>query len=332
VKKKEMLPFEDQPYSLMFHHTAFPMGIIQANAKEDITPWLCGKYINWSIHRQDSEYFSIVQDERGLNDEIMFVQRQELFPQTYRAIFGDIIEELKRAISLGNYPYGFYNEEFIPGKVHFQKRYYFHNYLLIGYDDSEQAFISVGYMEGQRFRRYPITYKDMRRALETLQTPKIISELCRFNPDAKFEFNLRRVTAELSNYLASAPSLGGDFDWGMAVYKRLADLYTLLGKEGQPMDYRQTRGIMEHKFFMRMRMEYLFKQGYLSDGQTLTCAEEIYRIAERIHLLALKYNMTGRASLISAINQSLHEMSAAEQGYLPGVLETLESCKGGERV
>ncbi len=332
MESKVILPFEDQPYSLMFHHTAFPMGIIQANAREDITPWLCGKYINWALNRKDLYHFSIVQDERGFEDGILFVQRQELFPKTYRAIFGDIIEEFKRAISLGNYLYGFYNEEFIPGKVHYQKRHYLHNYLLIGYDDAEQAFVSVGYLEDYRFQRYRIAYEDMRRALETLQSPKIVSELYLLNPDAKFELNLPRVTRELSRYLSSAPTLGGDFDWGLSVYERLTAFFTSLGNDGKPLDIRQTRGIMEHKFFMKMRMEYLLEHGYLCDRAALARAEEIYREAERVHLLALKYNMTGRTSLISAINNSLHQMCAVEQGYLPGVLKALESCKGGERV
>lgn len=332
MKKKEILPFEDQPYSLMFHHTAFAMGMIQANAREDITPWLCGKYINWSLHRQDPYYFSIVQDERGLEERILLTQRQELFPKTYRAIFGDIIEELKRAISLGNYPYGSYNEEFIPGKVHYQKRYYSHNYLLIGYDDSEQAFVSVGYLEDHRFQRYRIAYEDMRRALETLQSPKIVSELYRFNPDAKFELNLPRVTRELSNYLASVPTLGGDFDWGLSVYEKLTAFFDSLGNDGKPLDIRQTRGIMEHKFFIKMRVEYLLKQGYLCDEAALARAEEVYREAERTHLLALKYNLTGRVSLISGINDALHRMCEAERDYLPGVLDALEACKGGERV
>ena len=38
MKKKVILPFEDHPYSLTYHYIAFPMGIIQGNAKKDITP------------------------------------------------------------------------------------------------------------------------------------------------------------------------------------------------------------------------------------------------------------------------------------------------------
>ena len=172
----------------------------------------------------------------------------------------------------------------------------------------------------------------MRKALETLQSPKIVSELYLLNPDAKFELNLPRITTELSRYLSSAPTLGGDFDWGLAAYEKLTDFFTSLGNDGKPLDIRQTRGIMEHKFFMKMRVEYLLEHGYLSDEAALARAVEIYREAERTHMLTLKYNMTGRASLISAINQSLHQMCAAEENYLPSVLGTLESCKGGECV
>ena len=332
MKSKVILPFEEQPYSVMFHHTAFPMGIIQANAKEDITPWLCGKYINWSLHRQDPTYFSIVQDERGFGERILFVQRQELFPTTYRAIFGDIIEELKRMISLENYPYGFYNEEFIQGKIHYQKRYYLHNYLLIGYDDDQQVFYSVGYLADQRFQRYSIPYEDMRKALESLQNPKIVSELYKFNPDAKFELNLPRVIGELSNYLSSTPTLAGDFDWGLAVYEKLIDFFISLGTDRKPIDIRQTRGVLEHKFFMKMRIEYLVKHGDLNDERYLTCADEVYRQAEQNHMLALKYNMTGKKNLISTLNENLKKMCLTEQKYLSDVLKELQTFAGKECV
>lgn len=45
-RKKITLPFDDHPIPSMYHNLAFPMGIIQGNAKEDIAAWLCGKFFN----------------------------------------------------------------------------------------------------------------------------------------------------------------------------------------------------------------------------------------------------------------------------------------------
>lgn len=46
MAKLIILPFEDKPIALMYQTCAFCMGIIQGNAKTDITPWLSSKFIN----------------------------------------------------------------------------------------------------------------------------------------------------------------------------------------------------------------------------------------------------------------------------------------------
>ena len=98
------------------------------------------------------------------------------------------------------------------------------------------------------------------------------------------------------------------------------------------MDIRHTRGIMEHKFFMKMRIEYLLNHGYLSENDYLTLAEAVYREAERAHLLALKYDMTGRQSLVSGICSCLEEMHLTEKSYLTAVLKDLTVRTGKERA
>ena len=58
MKKKVLLPFEDKPYSQMYHGCAFSMGIIQGNAQKDLTPWLSSKYINcWYYELVNTFYY-----------------------------------------------------------------------------------------------------------------------------------------------------------------------------------------------------------------------------------------------------------------------------------
>ena len=42
MKKKITLPFEEQPVMHRYHSMAIPTGIIQGDAKEEITPWPLG--------------------------------------------------------------------------------------------------------------------------------------------------------------------------------------------------------------------------------------------------------------------------------------------------
>ena len=60
MDKKIILPFEDNPYTTVYQTGAFPMGIIQANAKDkDIIPWLCGKFINYRATTSEKFQFYI---------------------------------------------------------------------------------------------------------------------------------------------------------------------------------------------------------------------------------------------------------------------------------
>lgn len=40
------LPFNDNPTVRSYNNIAFPIGIMEANTKTDITPWLCSLFIN----------------------------------------------------------------------------------------------------------------------------------------------------------------------------------------------------------------------------------------------------------------------------------------------
>lgn len=101
--KEVLLPFQEQPYNLMYHNTAFPMGIIQANATQDLTPWLCGKYINcyFKTFSGSNKFVNCITDNWAEKDQILFKQRLELAWEHYEIYFGNIISLLKNMLDLG---------------------------------------------------------------------------------------------------------------------------------------------------------------------------------------------------------------------------------------
>ena len=91
------LPFETKPLLNHYHYIAFPMGIIQANAKEDITPWLCGRYVNCVFNPdpyQNNIEISLF-DRWGTADKILDGQNISLFNETYKLLEIDLISLLK---------------------------------------------------------------------------------------------------------------------------------------------------------------------------------------------------------------------------------------------
>ena len=99
MKKKVILPFDDNPYSLMYHGSAFPLGIIQGNATEDLTPWLSSKYINcWFAPTWGNKFAYYVTDHWATGYKILLQQRIDLFPEQYDLIFKKVVLFLFRKL------------------------------------------------------------------------------------------------------------------------------------------------------------------------------------------------------------------------------------------
>ena len=150
----------------------------------------------------------------------------------------------------------------------------------------------------------------------------------KYNPDAKFELNLERVVSELSNYLhptVLAPNGVTDKCRGMNAMRCLAQLYAETAESASQIDIRYTRGVMEHKFFMQMRMDYLCKNKLLNNASYAEAANRVYQMAERVHMLALKFNFTKKKSLVDTIQNLMCEMLSVEAEYLSQVLSDLQS-------
>lgn len=328
MKKKIVLPFDDHPYSLIYHGSAFPMGIIQGNATHDITPWLSSKYINcWFNESATNKFAYYISDHWPTGDKILFQQKIDLFPDHFELIFKDLIMLFRKMLNMGYYPHGRYNEEYIPGKWSYQKQYYAHDFILIGYDDIKQCFISVGYLQDGHFQRYNIPYENMYHALNSLNSPKISYNFWLYNSEAEYNFNLSRLLFELSDYLQSTTSMkiySQNRVWGVNAIEQLGRHFLNSCNGEKSIDVRYTRGLMEHKFYMKLRMEYLLKNDLIKDLTYLEDAKKVYKMSEAVHLLGLKYNYTKKLLIIENINDIIKNMLAIEKVYLSFVLDDLK--------
>lgn len=321
MKNRVELYFCENPLSKMYHNLAFPLGIIQANAKSDITPWLCSKYTNcFFIHKDTPEtMFDIcVDDKWALNDRILIEERVVFLKEFYEKMSIDYIELLKKFISLGSYPHGDYNEEFIPGKIYYGKRYFEHDYILYGYDDDREVFLSAGYLKNQKFQKHEISYQNMSEALYSLRDERLSFWFLRYNENAEFTFDIKKVKKGISSYInCENDAVGIKYEYvGLEAIEKLG-LYMLNCTENNLMiDLRYTRGVMEHKNFMQMRIKYLLDNGYIDNNTFLTESQEVYKYAENIHMLGIKYNFSQKRSIGKSIYDTILIMLAKEYKYL----------------
>ena len=328
IKKSVELKFCDNPFSIMYHNLAFPLGIIQANAKTDITPWLCGKYTNcFFLHKDtpDTMFDICVHDKCALTDKILIQERIVLLRDFYEKLSIDYVELLKEFIFIGCYPYGDYNEEFIPGKIHYGERYFEHDYILYGYDDDREVFLSAGYLKNQKFQKFEISYQNMRDALYSLREDRPCFWFLRYNENAEFVFDIKKVRSGILNYLnCENDAVGIKYEYvGMEAIEKLG-LYMLDCTENNLMiDHRYTRGMMEHKFFMQMRIKYLLDNDYIDNQNLLVKAQEIYKYSENIHMLGIKYNLSPKSSIGRGIFDTILIMLEKEQKYLNDLVKDL---------
>ena len=327
-----MLPYSDSPYTQMYHNEAFSLGIIQANAQTDITPWLCGKFVNCFFSPIYNNQFKILwHDNWAEEDGILTNQRINLLIETFQQFPYGYLDLLKRMIDLGGYPHGDYNEEYIPGKAAYQLKHHQHDFLLFGYDDEKQLFSSAGYLKDGRFQKFFIPYENMVKSISTLKRDRVALNFWKYNQDADFSLRPAAVIEHLRAYLrseATPKTFKKDSYFGFEAIEQLAHYYRKTALEKGFVDIRYTRGLMEHKFFMQKRIEYFSLKGYLTNDKSFLIAEDVYQTSQTIHFLALKYLMTRRQSSLDLALEKILETVEKEKEYLPQVLVDLESRFG----
>ena len=314
----------------MYHYLAFRWGIIQGNAKEDITPWMCNKHINCTYDAKKP----IIPFEIAIRDQwpdlgIQFIQITNEFLESNSL---DLLDIWRYMISIGCYPRGAYNEQHIPAKIAYQRFYFSHDYLLIGYDDDEKVFHSVAYLPDNKFQRFTIPYENMRNAILSHRNTVKYLEFLSYKPINGFKLELEGIVRDLEEYITSTTSIPmatENVQFGMEAIRSLKDRFEETA-ETNGIDFRFTRGLMEHKFLMKTRTEYMNKEGYFSNQEIVEKADTVYKISEKVHLLGLKFNMTANKNVLNSLTQKIDDMLALEKEYLPEFLECLKQYKGAQ--
>ena len=73
------LPIDLNPKVQSYQNKAFPLGIINANAEQDLTPWYCGQFINCRFDISKMNKFEI-----GTREEFYFFNEGILIKQIIR--------------------------------------------------------------------------------------------------------------------------------------------------------------------------------------------------------------------------------------------------------
>ena len=107
-----------------------------------------------------------------------------------------------------------------------------------------------------------------------------------------------------------------------AIYKLIEYINKTIALNGQ-LDIRYVRGFLEHKFFMKQRIQYLLKKGYLKNETLLQASTRIYEIAAQVQKLSIKYILSNDINIISRIEEMIKNTIGLEKEYLSKTVSDL---------
>ena len=327
------LPFLDKPLVTCFHNVAFPLGVIEGNAKKldlDITPWVITKFLN-PIFVETPEkvtYDICLYDKWGLDEGILFYQFINMFKYVYDDLEFNIIEYLSKMIRAGCYVIGVYNERYIPGKMFYGKMDFMHDYILYGVNEEKGIFYSAGYLINRRFQSYEISFSDFLKSVYNTPNDKIQFGFRTYNNAYQYHFNKEKIVQELTDYLNSTTSHGlkENAFYGIEANRKLKECFLSIVKndENPKLDLRYTRAYMEHKYFFYLCIKYLLENEVLSaDKINIKNADALYNDATKIHLLSIKLNISKNYKIIDKIADLFDKIQEEETQMIRYVIEAM---------
>lgn len=321
MKKIVKLPFEEKPLCIMYQHIAFPLGIVQGNAKSRHLPVLFSKYIKCTYDKNGGPSKFIIGDDFWF-DKVKLIKRYNLLIDNviYKNNSFELLKIMRKMLEKGYYVEGNCNENWIPGKSCYKKTYFFHTFILIGYNDVERIFYSVGFLKNKEFQCYKITYDDMIKAIETADECNIKIQFREYNFSCSLTFDVSETFSVLKEYINPEKNYD-DMDkfYGIDAIETLCNEISI----SQFADYRYTRGLMEHKNFINMYVKYLYENNYLDDHNLVETSQTVLDISKKLHLIVVKHMMVQKKCPVDKVVELMKKIVDLEKYYISKIIQVL---------
>lgn len=337
-----ILPLEISPAIKSYVGHAYPFGIIEANFGEQILlQLLCDKYINCIYSQNDRNQFYICETDSWFEHSGAITRRNIVRKEKDITSVREVIGEARRRLIKGEYIYSSPNEGKISAISQGVKYDFDHECLIYGFNDEEKFYQSIGYVRSsgyfKHYTPYKITYDEYADALLNVQKDEIELLFYKVNKDFILpDFDLNNILTLLGQYIDSdMPEIStrsdlreiisvGELKFGISAWKQLSEYIDNI-IPGEEIDMRYVRSYMEHKCLMEKRIIYILK--YLAVSNTLMAEEAsgVYKEAQKIMSLSLKYNLTGNKILLKHISDKIKFNNLNEIEYLSKAVDYLSN-------
>ena len=269
-----------------------------------------------------------------LNHYTIWIYRANIYDDLYETEFqfdyrirnrntifdSPMLDYLKEQIEKGFYITGLYNEQYISAK---KKDYLFHHdFILYGFDDEIQSFISAGYIDGI-YQRFYIPYREFAEAAGN-NTHHFI-QIRGIKPNPKYYndvLDLPKIYIVLRAYLESVDlyhNRSNSKKFGIEAANAVIDHM----KYNDRINPVVTGFFSEFRMIYDMKLKYLLENGFIKDFSLIKDYENLYRDSNTSKMLAIKYNMTMNINTKNKVISQLYEQLERESVVLSKVLKEL---------
>lgn len=311
------LPFNLKTETNTYQYEAFVSGILFAKNRKH-WPYFLSNYIRIVHYFNSGTVLNYYADNPLLLNDGLIQDELAVLPMVCAERGADIAAIAVNALENGKYVFGLYNEELVPEKSSYKVHYFVHDYLLYGYEGD--AFISSAYLKDQHYREFRLKMEDYNRAVFT-QEANVYLHLFSYNEESSLGFDFEKVIKDTRAYLNSQKFTDDETIYGLDAIKFFAKE---IGEDEIDLDVRTVCFLKEHKNLMRMRLEYMRDNGYISLSHDV--AEQYAEMAKRLHqgvMLAIKYNITHDKHILERLAQTLRESAEQDERVLGDILARL---------
>src|SRR5690554_1664231 len=157
---KLQLPIAETPIKAL-QYLAYPLCALLSH--QECLPWFYNNYIQLEFVIKNR----LLKFVDGWLTNIPVLEVQKMQKKYFFAICKeDIDHSIGRAIRDGWYFYSVFDEFYVPNRFAFQKEHFFHDFLLYGYNDSDNTYSILGYTKDFIFEPTEISYKNFDQAFQ----------------------------------------------------------------------------------------------------------------------------------------------------------------------
>ncbi|MRN57279.1 hypothetical protein [Paenibacillus monticola] len=244
----------------------------------------------------------------------------------------ELIELLIDKIDHEYYAFIELDDYYLPDKAEYHKSPYTHVNFLYGYDRENKLLDTVGFNAQWQYSTMKIKFADALIAYEHSIKKKIL--FLKTNHNANYKFDVDLLKRQINDFLNSENTalplnqlhkhlLGKGYLLGINAQKNVKLYFEKFISEKLEYDIRPIHILWEHKKCMRMKLEYLNDNGYLSNPDLTNEFIRLEKSYLDLRSWFLKYDLSKNEKNIGKITSAFNKLIDIEQEALVKLLVEL---------